>query len=215
DPACVPINYFQLGAVTSAALNYLQAPTFTGGNVIEQVASGNLVGSLPDNIKLPWAMDRIGLSIGAEYRREHLDSHSDVPQSSGDVNGNGAANPPVNGGYDVYELYGEARIPIVQGQPWAKDITAELAYRYSDYSNAGVTHTYKIAGDWTVIDGLRFRGGYNRAVRAPNVVELFSPQNVVLDGKLDPCASDHSAATVAKCASIFGLTTAQVLALEP
>src|SRR6185436_2842552 len=77
DPACVPINYFTLGAVTQTALNYLQAPTFTGGNVIEQVASANVVGSLPDSIKLPWAMDRIGLSIGAEYRREHLDSHSD------------------------------------------------------------------------------------------------------------------------------------------
>jgi len=216
DPACVPINYFTLGAVTQAALNYLQAPTFTGGNVIEQVASANVVGSLPDSIKLPWAMDRIGLSIGAEYRREHLDSHSDLPQSQGDVNGNGAANPPVNGGYDVYELYGEARIPIVQGQPWAKDITAELAYRYSDYSNAGTTNTYKISGDWTIVEGFRIRGGYNRAVRAPNVVELFAPQNVVLDGTVDPCAGlAPTNPLVARCASLFGLTTAQVLALEP
>jgi outer membrane receptor protein involved in Fe transport len=166
-------------------------------------------------IKSPMANDGVGVSFGAEYRREHLDFAADFVQASGALNGAGGASPPVNGGYDVYELYGEARVPLVQDQPWAKDITAELAYRYSDYSNAGVTHTYKIAGDWTVIDGLRFRGGYNRAVRAPNVVELFSPQNVVLDGKLDPCASDHSAANVARCATLFGLTPAQVLALEP
>jgi outer membrane receptor protein involved in Fe transport len=216
DPACVPINYFTLGAVTPAALNYLQAPTFTGGGVIEQVASANIVGSLPDDIKSPWANDKIGVSIGAEYRREHLDSHSDVPQSSGDVNGNGAANPPVNGGYDVYELYGETRIPIVQDQPWAKDITAELAYRYSDYSNAGTTNTYKISGDWTIVEGLRIRGGYNRAVRAPNVVELFAPQNVGLDGTVDPCAGLAAGnPLVARCATLFNLTTAQVLALEP
>src|SRR6185369_1546403 len=82
-------------------------------------------------------------------------------------------------------------------------------------SNAGVTHTYKVAGDWTVVDGLRLRGGYNRAVRAPNVVELFSPANVVLDGTTDPCAEDKSAAMVARCATVFGLTQAQVLALEP
>jgi outer membrane receptor protein involved in Fe transport len=180
------------------------------------VGSLNIVGSLPDQIKSPWANDKVGVSIGAEYRREHLDSKSDVPQASGDVNGNGAAKPPVNGGYDVYELYGEARIPLIQDQPFAKDITAELAYRYSDYSNAGTTNTYKVSGDWTIIDGFRVRAGYNRAVRAPNVVELFSPQNVVLDGTIDPCAGLQAGnPLVARCASLFNLTTAQVLALEP
>nr|MEA2797972.1 iron complex outerrane recepter protein [Phenylobacterium sp.] len=216
DPACVPYNIFQIGGVTSAALNYLQAPTFSTGNIIEQVANVNVVGSLPGAIKSPWANDKIGVSLGAEYRREHLDSVSDVAQASGDVNGNGAANPPVNGGYDVYELYGEARVPLVQDMPFAKDITAELAYRFSDYSNAGTTNTYKVAGDWTIIDGLRLRAGYNRAVRAPNVVELFSPQNVVLDGTVDPCAGLTAGnPLVARCASLFGLSTAQVLALEP
>ena len=122
----------------------------------------------------------------------------------------------MNGGYDVYELFGEARIPLIQDQPWAKDITAELAYRYSDYSNAGNTNTYKVSGDWTIVDGIRVRAGYNRAVRAPNVVELFSPANVVLDGTIDPCAGLASGnPLVAKCASLFNLTTAQVLALEP
>jgi iron complex outermembrane receptor protein len=215
DPACIPYNSFQLGGVTAAALAYLQAPTFSGGNIIEQVAAANLVGSLPEGIKSPMANDKIGVSVGAEYRREHLDSKSDVPQSSGDVNGNGAAKPPVNGGYDVYELYGEARIPLIQDQPFAKDITAELAYRYSDYSNAGNTNTYKVSGDWTVVDGVRFRAGYNRAVRAPNVVELFAPRNVQLDGTVDPCAGLTAGnALVAKCASLFNLTTAQVLAIE-
>jgi len=216
DPACVPYNSFALGGVTPAALNYLQAPTFSSGNIIEQIASANVVGSLPDAIKSPLAMDKIGVSLGAEYRREHLDSKSDLPQSIGDVNGNGAAKPPVNGGFDVYELYGEARVPLVQDQPWAKDITAELAYRYSDYSNAGTTNTYKVSGDWTIIDGIRIRAGYNRAVRAPNVVELFAPSNVVLDGTVDPCAGLTAGnPLVARCATIFGLTQAQVLAIEP
>jgi outer membrane receptor protein involved in Fe transport len=217
DPACVPINYFTLGAVTPAALNYLSAPTFSGGNIIEQIASLSITGSLPDSIKSPWANDKIGVSFGSEYRREHLDSHSDVPQAIGDVNGNGAAKPPVNGGYDVYELFGEARVPLIQDQPWAKDVTLELAYRYSDYSNAGTTNTYKVSGDWTIMDGLRVRAGYNRAVRAPNVVELFSPQNVVLDGTIDPCAllgsgKSPTDPTVVKCAQVFGVNA---LTVEP
>ena len=215
DPACVPYNIFQLGGVTPAALAYLSSPAFDSGNITERVANVNVVGLLP-GIKSPMANDGIGVSLGGEYRREHLDFAADFVQASGQLNGAGSASPPVNGGYDVYELYGEARIPLVQDLPFAKDITAELAYRFSDYSNAGVTHTYKVAGDWTVIDGLRFRAGYNRAVRAPNVVELFSPQNVVLDGTKDPCAGlAPGNALVARCASLFGLTQAQVLALEP
>ncbi len=117
DPACVPYNSFAIGGVTPAALKYLQAPTFSSGNIIEQVGSLNVVGSLPDAIKSPMANDKIGVSMGAEYRREHLDSKSDLPQAIGDVNGNGAAKPPVNGGFDVYELYGEARIPLIQDSP--------------------------------------------------------------------------------------------------
>ncbi len=215
DPACVPYNIFSVTGVTPAALAYLQAPAFSSGSITERVANVNVVGILPDAIKSPMANDGVGVSFGAEYRREHLDFAADFVQASGQLNGAGGASPPVDGGYDVYELFGEARIPLVQDQAFAKDITLELAYRYSDYSNAGVTHTYKVAGDWTVIDGVRFRAGYNRAVRAPNVVELFSPRNVVLDGTTDPCAEDHSAATVARCATLFGLTPAQVLALEP
>jgi outer membrane receptor protein involved in Fe transport len=216
DPGCVPINYFSLNSVTPAALAYLQAPTFSGGNIIEQVASLDFTGTLGDSVKSPWANDKIGVSLGGEYRREHLDSKSDVPQAIGDVNGNGAAKPPVNGSYDVYELFGEARVPIVQDKPFAKDITVELAYRFSDYSNAGTTNTYKVSGDWTIFDGFRIRAGYNRAVRAPNVVELFSPQNVVLDGTVDPCAGLAAGnPLVQRCATLFNLTTAQVLALEP
>jgi outer membrane receptor protein involved in Fe transport len=220
DPACVPINYFSLGGVTPAALAYLSAPTFSSGNIIEQVASISFTGSLPDAIKSPWANDKIGMSLGSEYRREHLDSKSDVPQAIGDVNGNGAARPPVDGGYDVYELFGEARVPLVQDQPFIKDITLELAYRYSDYSNAGTTNTYKASADWTIVDGFRIRAGYNRAVRAPNVVELFSPRNVVLDGTVDPCALLGSGKSptdplVQRCATVFNLTPAQVLTIEP
>ncbi|WP_156467036.1 TonB-dependent receptor domain-containing protein, partial [Phenylobacterium sp. CCH9-H3] len=83
--------------------------------------------------------------------------------------GSGGANPPVNGSFDVYEMFAESRIPLVQDVAFAKNLTLELAFRYSDYSTIGTTETYKIAGDWEPIDGLRLRGGYNRAVRAPHV----------------------------------------------
>ncbi len=213
---CVPYNIFQLGGVTQDALDFLETPSTQNGNLFERIVNFSLGGDLTEyGVKMPWANDGVGVSIGAEYRRETLDFAADFISSSGDLNGSGGANPPVNGSFDVYELFAETRIPIIQDMAFAKSLTLELAFRYSDYSSVGTTETYKIAGDWEPIDGLRLRGGYNRAVRAPHVLELFSPQNVVLDGTQDPCAGLAAAdPLVARCAQAFGLTTAQVLAIE-
>jgi iron complex outermembrane receptor protein len=216
DAGCVPYDIFTLGHVTKAALNFLAADSFAVGNTTERVASLAFTGKLGDyGLKSPWASDGVGVAFGAEYRREHLDSTADFLSANGLVNGNGAASPPVNGGFDVYELFGEARVPLINDMPFAKEVSLELGYRFSNYSSVGDTNTYKVAGDWEVIDGLRFRAGYNRAVRAPNVIELFSPQNVGLDGTQDPCAGLTAAnPLVATCASVFHLTPAQVLAIE-
>jgi iron complex outermembrane receptor protein len=216
DTSCVPYNIFQEGQVTAAALNYLQVPSYNLGNASERVANLTFGGDLGAyGIKSPWASDGVGVAFGGEYRREHVDFVADFVATAGLLNGAGGASPPINKSFDVYELYGETRIPIAQDQPWAKSLSMELAYRYSDYSYGISTNTYKVGGDWAPIDGLRLRGSYQRAVRAPNIVELYGPQNVVLDGTTDPCAGlTAGAALVAQCAKAFNLTTAQVLAIE-
>ncbi|HEX3367663.1 TonB-dependent receptor domain-containing protein [Phenylobacterium sp.] len=216
DAGCVPLNIFTSQFISPAALKFLDATSFAVGNTTERVVSLAFTGKLGDyGLKSAWANDGVGVAFGAEYRREHLDSTADFLSANGLVNGNGAASPPVNGGFDVYELFGEARVPLISDMPFAKDVSLELGYRFSDYSSIGDTNTYKVAGEWEVIDGLRFRAGYNRAVRAPNVIELFAPQNVGLDGTQDPCAGlAANNPLVAQCASAFHLTTAQVLAIE-
>jgi outer membrane receptor protein involved in Fe transport len=60
---------------------------------------------------------------------------------------------------------------------------------------------------------IRFRGSYNRAVRAPNVSELFVGQGVALDGVTDPCAGPAvgglvNGFTATQCA-LTGVTAAQ------
>jgi outer membrane receptor protein involved in Fe transport len=216
DTACVPYNIFQLGGVTQEALDYLETPSTQMGNLYERIANISFGGNLTDyGLKSPWAEDGVGVSFGAEYRRETLDFAADFVSSSGSLNGAGGASPPVNGSFDVYDLYAEARVPLMQDMPFARSLTFETAYRFSDYSSIGTTHTYKFAGDWEPIEDLRIRASYQRAVRAPHVLELFSPQNVILDGTQDPCAGLTAGdPLVARCAQAFGLTTAQVLAIE-
>ena len=216
DTGCVPLNIFSAATISPAAINFLSINSFSTQNTIERVVSLAFTGKLGDyGVKSPWASEGVGVAFGGEYRREHLDTVADFLSNNGLVNGNGGAAPPISGSFDVYELFGEARVPLIADMPFAKDVSLELGYRFSDYSSVGDTNTYKVAGEWEVVDGLRFRGGYNRAVRAPNISELYAPQNVVLDGNSDPCAGLTAAnPLVATCASIFHLTTAQVLAIE-
>ncbi len=219
DPGCVPLNIFSAATISPAALKFLSISSFNSGNVTERVASLAFTGKLGDyGLKSPYASEGVGVAVGAEYRREHLDNIADFLSANGLVSGNGGAALPTDGGFDVYELFGEARVPLISDMPFIKDLSLELGYRFSDYSSIGDTNTYKIAGEWEVIDGFRLRGGYNRAVRAPSVNELFSPAVVGLDGTAttDPCAGLTAAnPLVATCANAFHLTTAQVLAIAP
>ncbi len=216
DTGCVPLNIFTTAPISPAALKFLNVQSFNSGNVTERVASLAFTGKLGDyGIKSAWASEGVGVAIGAEYRREHLDATSDFLSQNNLVSGNGGAALPVSGSFDVYELFGEARIPLVSDMPFAKDLSLELGYRFSDYSSIGNTNTYKVSGEWEVVDGVRFRAGYNRAVRAPNIQELFAPQVVGLDGNADPCAVVNAkvaptAATIQQCANVFHLTVAQV-----
>jgi len=220
DPGCVPINIFSSPLISKAAINFLSIQSFNFANTQERVASLAFTGKLGDyGIKSPYASEGVGVAIGGEYRREHLDNGADFLSVNGLVNGNGGAAAPTNGSFDVYELFGEARVPLLSDMPFAKSVALELGYRFSDYSSVGDTNTYKVSGDWEMIDGLRFRAGYNRAVRAPNIQELYQTQTVGLDGNQDPCAglaanAAANAAKIANCATLFHLTTAQVLAIE-
>ncbi len=98
-----------------------------------------------------------------------------------------------SGGYQVYEGYGEVIAPLVTDRPFFKSLTIEGGLRYSNYNVQGGggynTTTYKGAGTWEPFDGIKLRGNYQRAVRAPNINELFAPSNTGLTSlSADPCS---------------------------
>lgn len=82
-----------------------------------------------------------------------------------------------NASMNVKEVYGELLVPLLSDIPLVEQLNIELGGRISDYSTTGTSYTFKVGGEWEVTDWLRFRGGFNRAERAPNLAELFlSPQ---------------------------------------
>src|SRR5262249_55202491 len=92
--------------------------------------------------------------------------------------------------------------------PLAESLNVDAGYRWSDYSEGFKTNTYKAGLEWAPLQDFRIRASYQRAVRAPNVNELFLPQAVGLDGTADPCAGPTPQATQAQCV-LAGVPAAQ------
>ena len=201
DPTCVPLDIFNgIGSVTPAMEKYVAAQGFKSGWTQEEVVSGYVTGDLGAwGIQSPWAKNPVALSLGAEYRQERLQLATSRDFQINDLYGQGSATLPVPAsGFNVGEAFTEVHVPLVQDQPLAEDLSLNGAYRYSDYSTAGSVNTYKIGAEWQPIDDFRFRGSFEHAARAPNVLESFSPFNVALFGGQDPCSSSSSG----QCASV-------------
>ncbi len=77
-----------------------------------------------------------------------------------------------------------------------KKFELNLGARTSDYNTTGSAFTWKAAADWEVTDWLRIRGGYNKAIRAPNVAELYlaPQQSFTAAGGGDVCRLNNTLA---------------------
>ena len=223
DANCVPYNIFQAGGVTPAALTYLQTPGFKNGSTTEWVASGSISAKLGNyGLQSPLASNGVGLAIGAEYRKESLELRNDIEFLTGDLAGQGTpfGVNDASGSFNVKEFFGEINIPLIEDRPFFQSLAIGGAYRRSDYSIQGKTDTYKLDAEWSPVRDIRFRGTYNRAVRAPNILELFTPATVQLfSTDTDPCAGPATGGlvngnTFAQCART-GVTQAQFGNIDP
>lgn len=231
NPGCVPYNIFQRGPngeslVTDAALNYIQGIGIVSGETEQLVFGGNVQTNLSEyGIVSPYAADTgVGLLLGAEWREDSLvatpDQISQIP--GGGFTGVGGATLPVEGEVQVFELFAELEVPLVTDMPFVDELVFNGQYRYSDYDTDGngvqnsfSTDAYGLQLRWAPVEQLSFRGQFQRSVRAPNVIELFTGQNTGLpnlnqlpNGLFDPCAGPTPAASAAACANT-GVTAAQ------
>ena len=215
DPSCVPLDIFaaQSKNITQAQYNYALASSFTTGESREQIASASVTGDLGHyGIKSPWAADGVGVSFGAEYRRDSITQNFDSEQQAGDLSGGGGQALDTSGSTNVKELFGELQVPLAHDLPFIDDLTFNAGYRFSHYNLAGDTNTYKFGVEYRPIQDILLRASYNRAVRAPNVQELFAPNVTGLAGFVDPCGVPEKGgppiASKAACANT-GLTAAE------
>lgn len=179
---CVPVFIFGQNTITPDALAYIQAPVLRDV-VIEQIITGGFVSGRIG--KLPMG-GPVGFSVGAERRVEKSRDTPDALTQTGQNAGNFI--PAQQGSFDVEEVFAEISVPVLVDQPFAKYLEVKGGIRASDYSTIGSTLAYSVGLDWAVNDWARGRAQYAKAVRAPNIGELFSSGGETFAAVQDPCA---------------------------
>jgi outer membrane receptor protein involved in Fe transport len=210
DTGCVPWNIFAIGGVTQGAVDYLNTPYMYNSGTDTKMLAALVRGDT--GVKFPSATEPVELAVGGEIREESLFVEPDFIRGSGLGAGQGGPTPSVDGSYKTNEAFAELRVPLVQDRSGFNDLSLELGYRFANYTaseqEAKNNSSYKALLSWAPVEGFRIRGGINRAVRAPNVQELFRPQSIGLEGSEDICAGANPTATPEQCART-GVSPAQ------
>lgn len=197
DPSdgCVAVDWFgPEGSITEDMNAFLAGMAITEQETSLAQVNGRINGDT--GLASPWAMNPVAFGLGVEYRRTEAAMMVDPVTRSGDISGAGGATPNVAGAYDVAEAFGELIVPVAADLPYLHDLTFEAGLRLSHYmidapgDPTFSTTTWKVGAGWAPSRDLRLRGTYARAVRAPNIAELFLPTTTTI-GALqdDPCAS--------------------------
>lgn len=197
--SCVPVNFFDPGLYpndgqtntgfgSAEERDYLEIHRSVTTRVDQKIAGGFVTGPL---FQLP-AGD-LSVVVGTEWREDSLDSGVDTVAGQGRAAGF-FADRRSRGSVNLFEVYGEASIPLVSGQTFAEDITVDLAARLTDHEFYGQNETYSARASWSLTDYLTFRGTYGTSFRAPNTRELFlGGQTGFASAFADPCVVPSAA----------------------
>ncbi|MGB3807729.1 MAG: TonB-dependent receptor [Erythrobacter sp.] len=186
DGTGTPINIFGPNTLTPEQFNAISVNSINSDVSTLETVNASISGTFGDyaiGVAAP-----IGFAVGAEYRKVGSEFIPDQFLSSGDVIGFNAGQP-TEGGYDVKELFAELDIPVEFG---SARLDVNGAVRYSDYSldAVGGVWTYAGGAQFAPIPDITFRGQYQRAIRAPNVAELFGGTSIGFPSYVDPCAQE-------------------------
>jgi iron complex outermembrane recepter protein len=218
-PPCVPWNIFQDGGVTQAALNYLYINGLSVGSSTLRTEHGELTAQLGTwGVTSPLAHDGVAVNAGFEHRNDHEYYQPDYAEANQLLSGFGSAVVPIDQSLAVTEGFTEIRAPLIQDMPGARELLFDTGYRYSSYNSVSgpnqigfEAHTYKFEVQYAPIQDVRLRVSYDKAIRAPSVIELYNPEVVgLIASGDDPCAPPVRY-TQAQCANL-GVSAAQYAA---
>jgi len=179
---CVPTSVFGYGSINAQASDWFTTTAVNSYDIVQTVVGGTFANSAL--AELP-AGD-LAIAGGFEYRKETSKSTPDAMSRTGLLWS--VESKPDGGSYDVNEAFVEVSIPLLADMTLVDNLIVDVAGRYSDYSTIGGTFTWKAGLSWEVNEELKLRATRSRAVRAPNIAELFAPSALTFhNGVKDPC----------------------------
>jgi iron complex outermembrane receptor protein len=204
---CVPLNVFGPSSASQAAINFVRTSPYGGSGSVTRERTEQHVAELVlrGSPFSTWA-GPLAIAAGGGYRKESVDRKVD-PGSNGPKFPNGliprgveftryissptgayflSNQQPIAGGYDLWELFGEALVPLANDLPFARRLDLNVAARYTNYSTSGGVTTWKAGLNWQPIEDLRFRATRSRDIRAPNLTELYSTSSAGAATVVDP-----------------------------
>ncbi|MGI4794633.1 MAG: TonB-dependent receptor domain-containing protein, partial [Janthinobacterium lividum] len=179
---CVLANPFGTGSFSKAAIAYASF-TSTSRSITQLRDFG---GTITNNKLFQLPYGPIGLAVGIEHRGEQGAYHPDAIIESGDSTA--AFEDPTGGGFSATEVFGELSIPILKNVFAAKDLSADVSGRWSDYSTFGSVETWKAGLNWSPTRDIRFRANIGTAVREPAISEAYGGDTGSFNQANDPCA---------------------------
>lgn len=182
---CVPFNLFGDNVASAAAFDFVRANTQDRSRIRQHVANASLAGDFGQFFELPGGPIRF--AIGGEYRKEQSRFIPDAIAAQGLTFTNALGRD--EGSFNVKEAFGELNVPLLRNTRFAHRLEVGAAVRFSDYSTIGNTTTWKVDGTYAPVRDITFNGTYSKAVRAPNVGELFGARSQTFQFITDPCDS--------------------------
>jgi outer membrane receptor protein involved in Fe transport len=205
-----PFGDANFRSLSVACVNYLTKNAISDENLSQTQVQGQINGKLFDLGAGPAQIAFVG-----DYRRN---TYGYVPDSDLQAQNIEAviASLPASGHISVKEFAAQLDVPLLARRPYIEEFGIGAAVRVSDYSTSGTVTSFEADGRWRPFNALLIRGSFQRAVRAPNIGELFSPQQgtqLVIGtppGALgDPCDVRSTARTGSGGAQVAALCVAQ------
>ena len=176
NSGCVPFNPLGFNSTTQAYADFVYVDAVDKSKLEQNVFLASLAGTTSAWFSLPGGA--MGWAVGYEYREEKSEFIVNEFEGTGNTwdGSNGNAVSGIEGEFDVSEFFFEVQAPILADMNFAELLEVTFAGRLSDYSTAGKNESWSAGARYSPGWGLTLRGTWATAVRAPNIGELFSPQ---------------------------------------
>ncbi|GAA0363037.1 TonB-dependent receptor [Bowmanella denitrificans] len=193
---CVPVNVFadnmfQLGGghFTAEEEAYLFTERYMETKVKQSIISGFVTGDL---FTLPWNDEVVPMVLGAEFRKDEIESNPNDIASEGYMY-NYFVDKGADGSRNMREVFTEFDFPLLRGEEWAEELTLTASGRWTDESYYDPATTYSLKMVYRPVEWFTIRGTKGTSYRAPNLRERFLNGTTGFNNITDPCVVPEAA----------------------